>query len=150
MKTLIAGSRSFQWKPDPNANRETNQVTKGLWYDWFDGLLDSAWSALDPYLEWAGRKHELITGYASGVDQESAGWFDDRFVGTIRHFPADWDTHGKGAGYKRNVTMVNECDRAIIIWDGESKGTKHTIDLLRKSGKPFVLVEVNNGQCDSQ
>lgn len=52
----------------------------------------------------------------------------------------DWDRYGRSAGFRRNAAMVDACDAAIIVWDGQSKGTKHTLELIRASHKPFVLV----------
>lgn len=49
-------------------------------------------------------------------------------------FNADWDTHGKAAGYIRNADMVSVSDATIALWDGVSKGTKHSINLSTKKG----------------
>lgn len=49
----------------------------------------------------------------------------------VDEFRADWDTHGKSAGYKRNSQMADHADMLIAFWDGKSKGTKHMIDLAR-------------------
>ena len=47
-------------------------------------------------------------------------------------FPADWDKHGKSAGYKRNLEMAENADALIAFWDGESRGTKHMIDIAKE------------------
>jgi len=54
-------------------------------------------------------------------------------------FKPDWDKYGKRAGAIRNKLIVNEADRIIAFWDGESKGTKITIDLAIKAGKPLDI-----------
>lgn len=59
----------------------------------------------------------------------------------MEEFPADWGTHGKSAGYKRNVTMANTSHILVACWDGQSKGTKHMIDIMRKQGKPVHILE---------
>ena len=46
--------------------------------------------------------------------------------------PADWNKYGKSAGYKRNEEMANIADAALVIWDGESRGSKHMIDIAKK------------------
>lgn len=48
--------------------------------------------------------------------------------------------YGKAAPLKRNKKMVELCDIALIIWDGSSKGTKHTIDYVTKIGKRMILI----------
>ena len=42
---------------------------------------------------------------------------------------------------KNNV--INECTHCIAFWDGESRGTKHDIELCDKRGKPCKVVPVN-------
>ena len=80
----------------------------------------------------------VISGGAKGVDV-SARDVCSRLNIPFQEFPADWDKHGKAAGYIRNEVMVKKCSEAFIIWDGESRGTKHTIDLLLKYKKPFRI-----------
>ena len=57
-------------------------------------------------------------------------------------FAAEWDKFGKSAGYKRNVRIVEAADLVIAFWDGESKGTKHTINIAEKMGKKLHVVKV--------
>lgn len=55
----------------------------------------------------------------------------------VESYPADW-SKGKGAGFYRNLKMLNmldpSTDRVIAFWDGESKGTAHTIAQAKKLG----------------
>jgi len=44
----------------------------------------------------------------------------------------EWNKYGKSAGYKRNSLIINEADKVVAFWKGESKGTKHSIDLAIK------------------
>lgn len=77
---------------------------------------------------------EVVSGGARGVDklgEEYARTFPDIY---LKVFPADWDNHGKSAGYKRNVEMADYADALIAVWDGKSKGTKHMIDIATKKG----------------
>ncbi len=46
----------------------------------------------------------------------------------VEGFPADWNKHGKSAGFIRNQQMAQEADGLIAFWDGKSKGTKHMIE----------------------
>jgi len=54
-------------------------------------------------------------------------------------FPADWDTHGKIAGFLRNSTIVDNSDLIVAYHDGISRGTQDTINKARKQ-KKFVVV----------
>jgi len=77
---------------------------------------------------------EVVSGTARGVDQLGEIWARQRGI-PVKRFPADWDTFGKSAGYKRNVVMADYADGLIAIWDGESKGTKHMIDIMLNKSK---------------
>jgi hypothetical protein len=55
----------------------------------------------------------------------------------VERYPADWDTHGKRAGFIRNAEMVallGPDDTVLTFWDGESRGTLHAAKLARKRG----------------
>jgi hypothetical protein len=73
---------------------------------------------------------QIISGMARGADQ--LGYDIARLYGAnIAQFPAQWDTYGKSAGYKRNTLMADNADMLLAFWDGSSKGTKHMIDIAK-------------------
>ncbi|MCX6783379.1 MAG: DUF2493 domain-containing protein [Candidatus Levybacteria bacterium] len=82
---------------------------------------------------------ELISGGANGIDKLGEQWATENNV-RINRFLADWDTHGKVAGFIRNGEMAEYCHAAIIIWDGKSKGTFNMIDNIRRLKKPLFLL----------
>lgn len=43
----------------------------------------------------------------------------------------------------KNRKMVSECDEALVFWNGESKGTKREIDMLKKANKYYKLYNVS-------
>jgi len=71
---------------------------------------------------------EIVCGCASGADSLGEKYAILKGF-KISNFPADWNKHGKSAGYKRNIDMGEYADALIAFWDGESKGTKHMIDI---------------------
>lgn len=80
----------------------------------------------------------VLSGGAKGVDSWAEKWA--RYYGLdVEVFPADWEKHGRRAGYLRNVDIVNACDRVVAFWDGASPGTRHTIEIARKAGKPVAI-----------
>lgn len=81
----------------------------------------------------------IIQGLAKGVDIIAKEWAENHNIKTL-DFPAEWDKYGKSAGFKRNVTMVDECDCCLILWDGVSLGTKHDITLCKSKNKPHKIV----------
>lgn len=76
----------------------------------------------------------IISGDARGVDrtaQEEAA-----SIGlVVEVYPAEWAIHGKSAGYVRNVDMVKRADKVIAFWDGQSKGTRFSIEQALKQQK---------------
>jgi len=87
---------------------------------------------------------QIVSGHARGTDivseltAHSLGW-------NVASYPAKWKTAaGKtnpGAGFDRNKVMVDVCARAFgFLWPG-CKGSLHTETLLKKSKKPFEMIE---------
>lgn len=91
---------------------------------------------------------QIVSGGAKGIDSLA-----EQFSATVmlpnapKVFLPDWLAHGKGAGFIRNKEIVNYADTVIAIWDGVSKGTKHSIDYARKQGKivDVWVVDVESG-----
>lgn len=87
---------------------------------------------------------EIVSGGAKGADTLASLYAEERELALTVFLP-DWDQHGRSAGFKRNVQIVDYCDYLIAFWDGKSKGTKHSIDLATKAGKLFKIVGYING-----
>lgn len=68
-------------------------------------------------------------------------------------FEADWDAHGKAAGFMRNAKMREELTHLLAFWDGESKGTEEmaeqtmAIDGVEAS---LIMVKPDSGWKDYQ
>lgn len=75
----------------------------------------------------------VVSGTARGADMLGEQWAAAKGI-PVERFPADWATHGKAAGYRRNEEMALNADALVAIWDGSSKGTGHMINLARKHG----------------
>lgn len=54
-------------------------------------------------------------------------------------FKPQWKRYGRGAGLIRNVEMVDIANMVIAIWDGKSKGTKHTIEYAKGKKLPVYI-----------
>lgn len=81
----------------------------------------------------------IVSGGAIGVDRCAEYAAVKRGLAVSIH-RADWIAYKKRAGFVRNVDIVNDCDRVVAFWDGQSRGTKHTIDLAMKRGKPVEII----------
>ena len=75
----------------------------------------------------------IVSGAARGADSLGERYAREHGY-TLDSHPADWNTHGKSAGYVRNAQMANSADALIAFWDGHSRGTKHMIDTSIRNG----------------
>ena len=81
-------------------------------------------------------KVEIVSGNANGTDKLGER-FAKEYHYDLKIMPAQWDLHGRSAGYLRNKEMLaytKEADHSVLVafWDGQSKGTKNMIDISRK------------------
>lgn len=81
----------------------------------------------------------LISGCAKGADSLTLQWAQEKKI-KVNTFPAKWDKYGRGAGFIRNLKMLNEATHVIAFWDGKSKGTEHSILNAKKMGLPLRIV----------
>lgn len=85
-------------------------------------------------------KVEIVSGGARGADTLALEYARERGY-PVTLMKADWDTHGKSAGYIRNQEMANYATHCLAFWDGKSRGTKHMIDIAQKDGLRCRVVE---------
>lgn len=81
----------------------------------------------------------IVSGGAIGADSLGARYAVDRGIDLVVYRP-DWDRYGRGAGFRRNKTIVNNSDIVYAFWDGVSKGTSNTINYAKKLGVKCVVV----------
>jgi hypothetical protein len=89
---------------------------------------------------------EIISGGANGVDESARAYSEEmiRLCGDnapiFSEFGADWVSHGKAAGPIRNKEMANYGNALLLIWDGESKGSKSMKKEMLDLDKPIYEV----------
>ncbi|MCC6629698.1 MAG: hypothetical protein IT340_20150 [Chloroflexi bacterium] len=88
---------------------------------------------------------EVIVGEARGVATCAINWAVEHWCPWTL-MPANWDAHGKRAGYLRNEQMAGDGDALVAVWDGRSRGTRHMIDAMRRRGKPVAVWRVAGGE----
>ncbi len=98
---------------------------------------------------------EVVCGKALGADTLGELWGRKNGV-PVKEFKPDWNdlshpdavirTNGRGykydarAGIRRNHEMGDYAEAAIVLWDGQSRGSKDMIDYATKKGlKVFVF-----------
>ncbi len=83
----------------------------------------------------------IISGGADGIDSLAEQYADIHHLSKYILRPR-YELYGRAAPLKRNKEMVDMADRVLIIWDGQSKGTQHTLKYTRKINKPTTLIQV--------
>lgn len=141
MRVLICGSRTF----DENERVYPNPIGVPMWR-WLDNELLETLSMYQRN----GYEIEIVSGAAKGADSYGAK-FAKRYSFKLTEFPAQWRTYGKSAGYKRNMEMIEYCDKAnssivVAIWDGESKGTLHTIHLAKQHDLGLAIFKYDTNE----
>lgn len=81
---------------------------------------------------------EVVSGCATGVDRLGEQWARAHNI-PIKEMPADWSRYGNSAGPYRNRAMADYADAAIIVWDGQSRGTRNMIENMIRRKKPYYI-----------
>ena len=86
---------------------------------------------------------EIVCGMAKGVDTHGEKFAKINNI-PVKYFPANWNEHGKRAGFIRNAEMGDYADALILIWDGKSKGSAHMKKYAKSVGLPILEFVVNS------
>ena len=83
---------------------------------------------------------EIIHGGAPGVDSITETKCKGIGIPTtiIRPVRPDINTYY----LHRNAEMIGMCDEVVAFWDGQSRGTKFTIDYARARNKKVIIVSL--------
>lgn len=80
----------------------------------------------------------IVSGGANGADTLAEKWAKRHKIEFVA-FLANWDKYGKSAGIKRNIDMINFCDKLVSFWDKKSRGTLHAIEYCQKINRPYEI-----------
>lgn len=91
---------------------------------------------------------EIVSGTCKGADILGENYAKDNDL-PLKQFPADWDNHGKRAGYLRNKQMAEYATHLVAIVDlaFESRGTRHMIDLAEENGLEIRILYINEDKA---
>ena len=88
----------------------------------------------------------IISGDAKGADTLAREFAQKHNLNLVEYLP-EYDKYPpKIAPLKRNELIVDACDCLLAFWDGTSRGTKFTIDLAVKKGKPVKIYNYLTGE----
>jgi predicted Rossmann fold nucleotide-binding protein DprA/Smf involved in DNA uptake len=83
----------------------------------------------------------IVSGGAIGADTLAARYAKERNIPIIE-FKPDYARHGRTAPLVRDRLIVDEAEEIVAFWDGNSRGTKYTIDYARTMNKPVMIFMV--------
>lgn len=81
----------------------------------------------------------ILSGNAPGADRLGERFGLENGI-EVKIIPSRWECHGFKATMMRNEVLLKSADYVICFWDGESKGTRHMMDIALKAKK--LLAEV--------
>lgn len=85
------------------------------------------------------RPIEIISGGAKGADALAERYAQENGI-PITVIRPDWDKYGKSAGFKRNVDIIEQSNAVLVLWDGDSKGALHDINIAIAKRKHIKVV----------
>lgn len=92
---------------------------------------------------------EVVSGTSRGPDKLGESWARANDI-PVKEMPANWGKFGSYAGPLRNSEMAKYADAAIILWDGESRGTLNMIKNMVHLDKPYFIRMVFNNETSSK
>jgi len=95
---------------------------------------------LSPYIP--ANIDTIISGGANGIDSLAEQYADAHRLSKYIIRPR-YGLYGRAAPLKRNEEMVDMADAVLIVWDGQSRGTQHTVQYIKKKNKPFTLIQMD-------
>lgn len=117
MKLLIAGSRSLKFScPELLLSSLIPTITGGI------------------------TPLEIVSGGCNTGPDKWTKEYCKEFRENYKEFEADWDTYGRADGPIRNRQMAEYADKLLLIWDGESRGSKNMKSEMLKQGKEVVEI----------
>ena len=117
-KTILANKTdnfNVNFFIDNLEQNQNNNATRKMenWVDW-------NWTNTVNYMTTINKKHNL---------------------NLVEYLP-DYERYGRGAPLVRNKLIVENCDSVLAFWDGQSRGTKFTLDYAKELGKPVKIVKI--------
>ena len=118
MRILVTGSRDWD---------DEDRILDALAREYHCWEHDDCW----------GEEYVVVSGACPTGADRLAEEHAKRLGWEVELHPADWNTHGKKAGFLRNAEMVNlGADVCLAFIKNNSKGATMTADLAEKAGIP--------------
>ena len=133
MRVFISGSKSISKLPEEVKSLLDEHIALGT--EFLVGDCYGVDAAVQKYLESKGCGK--VTIYCSGETPRN------NFVMGAKVWPgaaAATGLTGSAFQYVKDIQMAQDCDTALMIWDGKSKGIAENIRRIKEMGKPYRII----------
>ncbi|WP_407456389.1 hypothetical protein [Fibrobacter sp.] len=133
MKLFVSGSKSISVLPDEVKAILDEHIALGT--EFLVGDCYGVDAAVQGYLEL--KEYSNVTIYYSGEFPRN-----NFATGVKVHSCAESakGLTGSEFQYVKDIQMAQDCDTALMIWDGKSKGTAENIRRVKEMGKPYRII----------
>ncbi|SHL80527.1 hypothetical protein [Fibrobacter sp. UWH4] len=137
MRVFISGSKSISKLPKEVKSLFDSYIVTGA--EILVGDCYGVDAAVQMYLDSKGYSNVIV--YCSGETPRNI------FVTGAKvcsYAEAAKGLTGSAFQYVKDIQMAQDCDTALMIWDGKSKGTAENIRRIKEMNKPYQEIIVNS------
>ena len=133
MKVFISGSKSISALSEEVKSLLDEHIALGT--EFLVGDCYGVDAAVQMYLDSKGYRN--VTIYCSGETPRN-----NYVTGAKVHSCAEAakGLTGSAFQYVKDIQMAQDCDTALMIWDGKSKGTGENIRRMKEMGKQYRII----------
>ncbi len=133
MKLFVSGSKSISVLPDEVKAILDEHIALGT--EFLVGDCYGVDVAVQKYLETKGYRN--VTIYCSGETPRN-NFAPSAKVRSCAETAKGLT--GSAFHYVKDIQMASDCDQALIIWNGKSKGTAENIRRIKELKKPYRII----------
>lgn len=137
MRVFISGSKSISKLPEEAKSLLDSYIVTGA--EILVGDCYGVDAAVQMYLE--SKECGNVTIYCSGATPRNNFAPSAKICSCAENAVG---LTGRSFHYVKDMRMACDCDQAIMIWDGKSKGTGENIRRIKEMNKPYQEIIVNS------
>ena len=135
MKVFLSGSKTVKSLPEKLTALLDDYCQQRC--EFLVGDCCGADKLMQDYL--AAKGYADVTVYVSGG---SVRFHAGRFP--IRHIAVPEGITGFAFYRQKDIAMAQDCDAAVTLWDGETRGTRCNIADMERLGKPYTVIRIRS------
>jgi hypothetical protein len=144
MRVLVCGGRKYGKLPPQHLRQGPEWEARLKEYEHVMATLErfavENSACYKPDDNWLPFDIEIVSGCATGADSVAIDWAVVNWCHWLE-FPAEWDKHGKKAGFIRNQKMLDEGKPDVVIAFPGGNGTKDMIRRAEAAGVKVIIAD---------